>query len=174
MITLHAYSEQAIGFAIYPRYQDDKAMDMVYPTLGLCGECGEYAGKVVAEFGVTDRILELGDIAWYLNACTLTGGWQLYDLTGTEWPVEAQFETTMRLNQYAGGVAEQVKKLIRGGEQFEKRATTILDNLRMCYTMFKLLCEANGSSVEEVMQQNLEKLTGRAYAGNIHGDGDHR
>lgn len=63
------YQELAASTAIYP---DDKKL--IYPLLGLAGECGEVFEKVKKHFR-DGRVLdkddlgkELGDILWYLSA----------------------------------------------------------------------------------------------------------
>lgn len=63
------YQEKASLTAIYP---EDKKL--VYPLLGLAGECGEVFEKVKKHFrdgrvlDKEDLTKELGDILWYLSA----------------------------------------------------------------------------------------------------------
>lgn len=69
-----AYEERARSTAIYP----NKGNNMVYPTLGLCGESGEIAEKLKKlmrdKDGVADdewrrsMAHELGDVLWYITA----------------------------------------------------------------------------------------------------------
>ena len=66
------YQGEARKTAIYPNRMDN----MVYPTLGLCGEAGEVAEKVkkyirdngdIRELQVSVK-KELGDVLWYIAA----------------------------------------------------------------------------------------------------------
>jgi NTP pyrophosphatase (non-canonical NTP hydrolase) len=64
--------------------------NLVYPTLGLCGEAGEFAEKVKKMFRDDNSILteerkaamvlELGDVLWYLCACARELGVKLSDV----------------------------------------------------------------------------------------------
>ena len=54
-------------------------MPVIYPTLGLCGEVGEFANKIkkiyrdnngiVNKEMYNDLLSELGDVLWYLSNC---------------------------------------------------------------------------------------------------------
>jgi NTP pyrophosphatase (non-canonical NTP hydrolase) len=60
--------------------------DITYATLGLCGEAGEFAEKVkkFRRDGTYDRrlmLLELGDVAWYLQACARELGSSLSEVS---------------------------------------------------------------------------------------------
>jgi len=64
----NTYQALAKRTAIYPR-----AHQIIYPTLGLCGEAGEVAEKIKKALrdknGLFDRqalLKELGDVLWYL------------------------------------------------------------------------------------------------------------
>ena len=71
------YQEQARKTAIYP----DRGNNITYPTLGLCGEAGEFAEKVkktirddcgiVTDEKRVEMVKELGDVLWYVaNICS--------------------------------------------------------------------------------------------------------
>ena len=70
------YQEAASRTALYP----NRLKNLEYPTLGLTGEAGEVANivkKIQRDFGgqITDEIRlklkdELGDVLWYISACT--------------------------------------------------------------------------------------------------------
>jgi NTP pyrophosphatase (non-canonical NTP hydrolase) len=77
--TLDGYQTAARSFAIYPG--QDSNQGVLYTTLGLAGEAGEYANKVkkllrdgptpTTQAGLED---ELGDALWYVaNAATELG-----------------------------------------------------------------------------------------------------
>jgi NTP pyrophosphatase (non-canonical NTP hydrolase) len=68
------YERRAMKTAIYPNRGDN----LIYPTLGLCGESGEIAEKLKKlirdKDGVVDEewkkgmARELGDVLWYITA----------------------------------------------------------------------------------------------------------
>lgn len=86
---LNEYQNQARFTAIYP----DLGRNFVYPTLGLCGESGEYADKVKKIFRDNGGILseakkaelkkELGDILWYIALSAYEIGVTLDDVAKT-------------------------------------------------------------------------------------------
>lgn len=79
-MTLNEYQEAARKTAIYP----NQGNNIVYPTLGLCGEAGEVAEKIKKvirdeEGAVTpEKALELrkeiGDVLWYVANLALEIG----------------------------------------------------------------------------------------------------
>jgi NTP pyrophosphatase (non-canonical NTP hydrolase) len=70
---LNNYQHRARSTALYP----DRGTNILYPTLGLCGEAGEVADKVKKVLrdhggnfsdGHREAIaLELGDVLWYVS-----------------------------------------------------------------------------------------------------------
>ena len=70
------YQANASQTALYP----NRLKNLEYPTLGLAGEAGEVANivkKIQRDFGgkITDEIRtklkdELGDVLWYISACS--------------------------------------------------------------------------------------------------------
>lgn len=75
-MTFEDYQEFTKETAIYPKAGEG---NLIYPTLGLCGEAGEFAEhvkKMIRDDGGTmspDRaakaILELGDVLYYWARC---------------------------------------------------------------------------------------------------------
>ena len=69
---LAEYQSRSRATAVYP----DAGANLLYPTLGLCGEAGEVAEKIKKMVRDDDGILtderrsalakELGDVLWYL------------------------------------------------------------------------------------------------------------
>ena len=80
------YQKLAKQTAIYP----DQGKNIIYPTLGLCGECGEIAEKVKKVIrdkgGVFDDETkkelsrELGDVVWYVAMLSDELGYKLSDI----------------------------------------------------------------------------------------------
>ncbi len=81
-MTFNDYQAAAAKTAIYP-----KENSIAYLGLGLTGEAGEVADKIKkdlrdhgGEFGpdtVSDLILEMGDVLWYLSAMARELGFTL-------------------------------------------------------------------------------------------------
>jgi NTP pyrophosphatase (non-canonical NTP hydrolase) len=69
---LSDYQRESRATAVYP----DPGNNLLYPTLGLCGEAGEVAEKIKKMLRDDDGVLsaerreaiakELGDVLWYL------------------------------------------------------------------------------------------------------------
>jgi NTP pyrophosphatase (non-canonical NTP hydrolase) len=69
---LSEYQSRSRATAVYP----DAGDNLLYPTLGLCGEAGEVAEKIKKMIRDDDGVLtdqrraalakELGDVLWYL------------------------------------------------------------------------------------------------------------
>ncbi len=82
------YQQRSRETARYP----DAGNNLLYPTLGLCGEAGEVADKVKkvlrdrgGVFGpeVRDDLrLELGDVLWYVAQLATELGLDLADVAG--------------------------------------------------------------------------------------------
>jgi NTP pyrophosphatase (non-canonical NTP hydrolase) len=72
------YQEQAVSTAIYP-----DGYKVIYPTLGLVNEAGEFAGKIkkqIRDATATDLDAlagELGDVLWYVAVCAYDLGLDL-------------------------------------------------------------------------------------------------
>lgn len=76
-LTFDSYQRQAFTTAQYP----NRGNNIIYPTLGLCGESGEVAEKVKKIIRDNDGIIdaerkellkkEISDVLWYVAAlCT--------------------------------------------------------------------------------------------------------
>lgn len=86
MTTFADYQRDSRATAVYP----DAGDNLLYPTLGLCGEAGEVAEKVKKmvrdDAGVLsdDRraaiAKELGDVLWYAAQIATEAGLELEDI----------------------------------------------------------------------------------------------
>ena len=80
---LSAYQERSRVTAVYP----DAGANLLYPTLGLCGEAGEVAEKVKKMIRDDGGVLsperrgalagELGDVLWYVAQLATEAGLDL-------------------------------------------------------------------------------------------------
>lgn len=85
-LTFDDYEEKVMNLAFYP----NKGNNIVYPTLGLCGESGEIAEKIKKVIrdkgGVvsdSDRVAlgkELGDVLWYVVAAAFELGFSAEEI----------------------------------------------------------------------------------------------
>jgi len=83
---LNNYQHQARSTALYP----DRGTNILYPTLGLCGEAGEVADKVKkvlrdhgGQFSDAKKqaiALELGDVLWYVSQLADELGFSLEEI----------------------------------------------------------------------------------------------
>lgn len=166
------YEEQAITTKCYA---DEVAIP--YVVLGLCGELGEFVEKLINHEKNKDLVLkEIGDLLWYTAAIRIE-----MNLDSIEWP-NAVVESDINPIVYTGRIAEQTKKWLRddwkgvGTEVPEKRKKEIHDSLDMLLRiLYTWLIDANiGVTLQEIAQQNIDKLADRAKRNQIHGSGDER
>jgi NTP pyrophosphatase (non-canonical NTP hydrolase) len=85
-MTFEAYQKESKKTALYP----DVGHNIIYPTLGLCGEAGEVAEKIKKvlrdKMGVVDEETkraikgELGDVLWYASQLASELGMSLDDI----------------------------------------------------------------------------------------------
>lgn len=85
-MNFNEFQMQALHRAIYP----DKGSNPVYPVLGLAEETGEVVGKLKKMLRDDNGILtperreaikqELGDVLWYLAACSFEFGYTLNEI----------------------------------------------------------------------------------------------
>jgi NTP pyrophosphatase (non-canonical NTP hydrolase) len=74
------FQEQCKQTAIYP-----KSEGLLYVTLGLMNECGEFGGhikKMIRDGHIDDKAAakELGDVCWYLAMCAEELGYDLSEI----------------------------------------------------------------------------------------------
>jgi NTP pyrophosphatase (non-canonical NTP hydrolase) len=80
---LSEYQERSRATAVYPQ----AGSNLLYPTLGLCGESGEVAEKIKKMVRDDDGVLsderrdalsnEMGDVLWYLAQLATEAGLDL-------------------------------------------------------------------------------------------------
>jgi len=172
------YQAAALTTAIYP-----KEAKVVYPTLGLGGEIGEYWEKasIYGEDGAgellewPEAVKELGDVMWYVAALASDLGLSLgqikrntspFEMTGKTYPIEMMI--------YYGKISEVVKKVIRDGGQFHDKKPEI--GVLLGRLMWCIQKEAGGakSPFTKVLEMNIEKLFSRKKRGKLGGSGDNR
>jgi NTP pyrophosphatase (non-canonical NTP hydrolase) len=191
-MNLDEYQEQAASTAVYP-----ENVKILYPALGLIGECGEVAEKVKKlirddNFNMTSERKnaikkELGDCCWYLAASCRDTGHELsmaYDMRRSfgihpairirkmTWP-----KLVFRMNRNATMMACSMENwyYAYGGRLSE--SNRFLD-IPHCVTKLLVCIEEMAKrcnfTLEEVYSDNIEKLLSRKKRGKIKGDGDNR
>lgn len=80
------------------------------------------------------------------------------------------------LNGEAGETAEKVKKLYRDdeGEITEERKSALKKELGDCLWYMSQIAEDLDLSLDDVAENNIEKMLDRKERGTLHGDGDNR
>jgi NTP pyrophosphatase (non-canonical NTP hydrolase) len=184
-VKLNEYAVKTATTAIYPR----RGENPVYPTLGLLGESTELLAKLHEQLDVDLTHAEIGDVCWYIArlaaeldadlAETLTMPYPVDDAIATaEMKVShlGPLDTAIHLVKVAGEIAEEIKKSIRDSEGNidDARRVRILVRLGSMLKLLEHLADNLNTSLETVMDQNLEKLASRAKRGKISGSGDKR
>ena len=175
---LNEYIEKARTTALYPNLGNN----LYYPTLGLAGECAEVVEKCNREDVETAEIVkELGDVMWYVANLTVEYSmtldpimnWTYVDSENLDYVIADTIDT-MVIN--AGKVCEASKKIMRDseGEIPDAKFDMVYDALNMIVTNVAMLANILDTSIEEVMQTNIDKLLSRKERGQLKGDGDNR
>lgn len=189
-MNLFEYQEAAKGTAIYPR---DKAM--IYPALGLIGECGEVAEKVKKiirdDCGtITDKrreaiMKELGDCCWYLaSVCgdtNLSLG-MIYEnrdscidryIRRLDLP-----RLVLLLNKLASKIADTLRVWYynhgRRQDQSFRFINEMMPRIASMLMCVETIAQKCGFTLEEVYTANINKLLDRKDRGVLKGDGDQR
>lgn len=176
---LDQYQTTARTTAIYPNL----GHNLMYPALGLCGECAEVLEK--ADRGATGEQVgpELGDVLWYVANLAAEAGMTLSELVGDEaFPQGVSASEVPRMTAVlglcvaVGRVAEIVKKIHRDGEgQLSKeRASRLAEALEAVLNSSARVAWTFGLRLEELAQANADKLASRKARGVLSGSGDHR
>jgi len=194
-MNLKEYQEKARSTAIYHVGEDyDQNIRMIYPGLGLVGECGEVAEKVKKLYRDDNGKLtekrkeaikkELGDCCWYLsNLCSDTdcdlqvcyemkSSSQTQSVRLMEWP-----QVVLHMNRCASLVAEALESWYYGygcrlGER--SRFVAIAHNVTKILVCIEELAFRCDCTLEDIYTINIEKLLSRKARGKIKGDGDNR
>lgn len=151
--------------------------ELIFPTLGLCGEAGEV--YTALRMGCTDEELmkELGDVAWYVAACAKKLGSSYAEASAEASlgfscrvkSVQEDEEEAAALMAEACAFADMVKKAAWHGVEINKQAALneLVRVLRGVYT----LAHSNYMTMEKVLQANHDKLEKRYPAGFVEGGG---
>jgi NTP pyrophosphatase (non-canonical NTP hydrolase) len=210
-MTLNDYQTQALKMAQFPTfrlipYDEIESMNLrsslVYPILGLCGECTELLEKIeifAEEYITVDNadvhariILELGDVLWYMAIITNALDLDLSDIASKEWVSDMSFEDYVKLiNDHsnatllgkgvdllkgAGAFSERMKKVFRDSNgEIDGNARWDLTNILSIMLINIAQCTIDLKvTFNHVAIKNLEKLSSRKARDVIKGSGDYR
>lgn len=190
-MNLKEYQEKARDTAIY---LDVEHSQMLYPALGIIGECGEVAGKIkklIRDAGwemKPDRIAaiakELGDCCWYLaNICCDTGHdlSMMYEMRGAS--ILHQIRGLMfprlvlHMNRHTTVVADILEHWYYNDQCHPSawdKYTEISEHLSHIITCIEEIAHRCGYTLEDIYIANIENLAGRKKRGTLMGDGDER
>lgn len=176
-MTFEEYRVKSRDFIKY----DEETLGLSYPAMGLVGECGELV-DAVEELGcldvehAPDDILdatakEIGDAFWYCPRVLEQVGGELSKV-GEVWQGDVDHHAMQALIK-AARLNDKAKKILRDGPSTELQGAV---RLLLGETMTHLVaaCRAIGLTPEEVMEMNIDKLSGRKRRGTIGGSGDSR
>lgn len=190
-MNLSEYQKKARSSAIYLKVENSR---MLYPALGLLGECGEVAEKTkklirddnwdMKPSRIAAIVKELGDCCWYLaNICCDTNLDldMIYEMRGASIVNQVRKLTLPQLiihmNYHAIMTAKalehwyyQHKSHISARDQY----TEIPQHLSHIIVCVREIANRWNFTLEEVYTSNIQNLTGRKKRGTLHGDGDNR
>jgi len=140
-------------------------------TVSMLGLCGEAAEVLVAHFDFANTgesrqnlLLELGDVVWYVTALAIAFGTPSSRLrtnaVATYFGAEACCHSLVTL---AGSLADLWKKDIWHGRQMSSEAADL--KLGAILSCVEGAAVALGSSLDEVIEMNIQKLRKRWPAG---------
>lgn len=188
---LYEYQEKARSTAIY---LDIEGSRMIYPALGIVGECGEVVEKTKklirdANWDMTDDrkaaiAKELGDCCWYLaNICCDTNHdlGMMYEMKG--YVILHQIRDlpfpriALHMSRHASIVATILEDWYynRGGHIANRgHYTELPQSLSHIITCIEEIARRCDFTLEDIYTTNIAKLLQRKKKGTIKGDGDER
>lgn len=155
---------------------------MIYVTLGLAGEVGEFYEKLNQEASIDALESEFQDCLWYMAAIRTE-----FDLMKIiDWPKPSDNPTSalMEVSIHSGAICEQMKKYLRDDWNVDKDDFGVFPKqkkekiqqiwLKLLQNFIDLASITFNKSMNEIAQGNIEKLASRKRRGVIHGSGDNR
>ncbi len=191
MMNLSEYQKKARTTAICTQINDTQ---IIYPALGLIGECGELADKIkkiIRDDGgeiTPDRKegvkKECGDVMWYCaNICCEMGSDLdvMYKMRGyfisqkiKKLPLPRLIFCLHRHAAEAAALLESWYYKDHGSPSQIGRYVGIHNNITHILVCITEIAKKFGYTLEEVCVANMEKLARRKSRGTLHGEGDDR
>jgi len=167
---LSEYQKKARSTAIYPNIGNNFA----YVALGMADEAGELLEKAYDQNTKRSELSkELGDVCWYASQACSEIGASLADIT----PSKPELATDIgSLVVAASKIAGKAKKAIRDDEGVitEEKAKDIEALVGQVLGCVSSYAESLGTTLDKVLEQNIEKLFSRKERGVLKGSGDNR
>ncbi len=190
-MNLTEYQAKARATAIYLTTENSK---IIYPAMGLVGECGEVAEKVKKLIRDSNNVMtdkraaaitkELGDCCWYLaNICcdTKLDLEMIYDMRGSSTQQRVRqldyYQLVLYMNRHAISIATALERLYydaKGDLAFISEYTEIPQHMSHVITCIEEFARRLDTTLEDVYTANLDNLAGRKERGTLHGEGDDR
>jgi NTP pyrophosphatase (non-canonical NTP hydrolase) len=174
------YQKLAAKTAIYPKHK----IGVVYPGLGLVGEIGEVCNKLKKVYrdrgGVFDEasraaiLDELGDVLWYTAALATDLEFELRWNGLLPKMLPDPMVSALNLARWAGCVASWCVEVRLNDPDPRRFRYWIECYLQDIWMHAACLAAVAGSTIEVVLQGNLDKLAGRKQQGTLAGSGDKR
>ncbi len=184
------YCEQAILTAVYP----NQGNSLLYPVLGLIGECSEISNKIkkiLRDDGgkITDKKTqeigkETGDCLWYIaNICReanlsmqniVEDAVRHYLSILSVNKVVDIFDVCLVLQKPLYGISIGAKRVKDGTQNDFLVRNGFGTDLRDICVLLIFLCNSLGLSFETVGKRNIENLLCRQKRNTLHGSGDDR
>jgi|WetSurMetagenome_2_1015567.scaffolds.fasta_scaffold06619_5 hypothetical protein len=181
-MNLNEYQIKAYETAIYK-------LKIIYPALELCGECGEFYFKyslykkniVTSKEHIEDIKKEMGDICWAIAALCTDFNLLLEDvfikqLEHTFIPEDVDCYVD-KIIMNSSFIAEIVKKSLRDSNFTfsQKQKEDIMFSLGSILSNIDLIATTLFStSLDTILQMNLDKLQSRKERNMLQGSGDNR
>ena len=188
--TLAEYQDRAIASAVYPSQHR-----VTYPALALAGEVGEVAEKILNQADPEAIGKEIGGVLWYCAALAQDLGTDLSKVVSHDGPISELHITirsvkrdfvspvepqqdqegyTLGMTVFAGQIANQVKKVLRGDFLLHENRDKIIDHLSSVVFACCFVADGVGLDLGDIADQNIAVLTSRKERGTLLGNGDNR
>lgn len=183
------YQKKAVSTAIYP-----EEYRIIYPALGLIGECGEVAEKIKKlirddNANLTDDrkkaiAKELGDCCWYLASICHDTNHDLsmvHKMRGADILHQIRDLTLPRLVLHmhrhavvATTALEDWHYIRNGHASYRGHYTKLPASMSHIITCVEEIAGRCGFTLEDICTMNIDKLESRRKRGTLKGDGDDR
>lgn len=190
-MNLTEYQKQARCLAVY---LDTPCSQIIYPALGLIGECGEVANKVkklirdsgwqITSSFKQDLVCELGDCCWYLaNVCCDTNNDLsfIYEMKIADVAQKINRLPIIRLVilmiKHAQVITEILSKWYhknRKNLSYEKHFGNISSHVSYVIACIEAIGQICDTTLQQICVNNIDKLMSRKKNNTIRGSGDSR
>lgn len=183
-MTYKDYKQRALSL---PMFYPNVGNNYQYTLFGLTGEFGELCEKIQFYFncGMPKNVVEyiskeIGDVVWYIAASDMELKLDLSLDDRNEFLSFDKVALSFQINYYLlcciteiGKINETIKKAIRDKNGIIDNNTIKL-NFKNLYINLTCLAYLFSLNINQIMQENLDKLNDRNNRGKLRGSGDNR